>query len=93
MSDALKKRSSNEPQDWLAGQAAAREARAAVGQQLAALLVERDMTGDKKLLVRRLRQLASVEAERDQATLRAAVMEVCVAAAAWVVSLDLRQRW
>lgn len=85
-------RKASEPVEWVRGQEAARAARAAVAEQLTALLVGRGMTGDRAVLALRVRQLAEAEREGDPAVVRAAVMEVSAAAAAWCVSLDLGQR-
>lgn len=83
---------SNEPQAWKKGQAEARKARAVVAGQLSAMIIERDATGDRSLLARRLRQLAEAERGGDGKVIRAAIMEIALAAAQWAVARDLRQR-
>lgn len=83
---------SNEPKDWKVGTAAAREARAVVAEQLAELILERDMTGGRDHFAQRLRELLEAERRGEPEVQRAAAMELAVAAAGWVVSLDLRQR-
>lgn len=90
---AKRERTSNEPQEWQDGQAAAREAREVVAGQLSALVVDRDITGDRSLLARRLRELLVAEGTEDATLIRAAAMEVAHAGAAWCVAMDLRQRW
>lgn len=89
----MAKGQSNEPQEWVEGQAAAREARQRVADQIAQLLVKRDMTGDEAVFVRRINELGAAVREGDHAVIRAAVMEATLAGGAWLVALDLKQRW
>lgn len=84
-------RPKKEPQEWTEGQARARAARARVAGQLAALVLERDATGSRDAFALRLTQLAAAQRDGDAEAVRAAVMEVSISAAQWVVSLDLRQ--
>lgn len=83
--------SSNEPLDWQAGRAAARAGREVVAGQLVAELRGRDSTGGRAMLARRVRELVVAERGRDEAVLRAAIIEVSLAAAQWAVSVDLKQ--
>jgi hypothetical protein len=87
-----KRRASNEPTEWKEGQAKARAAREIVAAQIVEDLVGRDMTGDREVFLRRLRDLAEAESSGDVNMVRAAVMELTLAGAAWAVALDLRQR-
>lgn len=83
---------SNEAQEHTKGTKKARDARKNVAKQLAVLIEQREITGDRDLLAMRLRQVFEAEEEGDRDALRASVMEVTLAAAGWVVAIDLRQR-
>jgi hypothetical protein len=62
-----------------------------VAEQLTASITERGMTGGRDYVAQRLR--GALEAERcgDPEVERAAVMELAIAVAGWVVALDLRR--
>lgn len=89
---ARTKPSAGEPVEWQEGTEAARAARALVAQQFTELLLERDMTGGRENVGFRLRQLGEAEKTQDLIVVRAAVMEVCVAAGSWASAIDLGQR-
>jgi hypothetical protein len=61
-----------------------------VADQLAVLVSESTMTGGPELFAKRMRAVAQAKLEGDDRVLRAAVMEMAVAASLWAVDLDLR---
>lgn len=63
--------------------------REAVAEQIQVNLLERAMAGDRAMLGRRVGELVVAERAGDREALRSAVMEVCLVAAEWCVSLDL----
>lgn len=75
--------------DGLRDEAEADGAREVVAGQLAELIVETRMTGGRGLLVTRVRAVTAAERQGDPLALRAACMELAVAAAGWAVHLDL----
>lgn len=81
---------SKEPKEWQEGELKARHARAVVAGQVAAAILERDATGSQDSFALRLTQLAAAKRAGEPEAIRAAVMEVTLAGAAWVVDLDLR---
>lgn len=82
--------------EWAAGDARARAQREAtageVAERVAAqareLLIEGDVMGGRDLFLGRLRTLLEAERSGDREALRAAVMDVSVAAASWAAALD-----
>jgi hypothetical protein len=80
---------SDEPKEWKDGAARADEVREVVGLQLVALLAEQRTTGSRDVFVERVRQVSVQARMGDPVTLRAAVMEAALAAAAWAVAMDL----
>ncbi|HEX7088677.1 MAG TPA: hypothetical protein VF192_00980 [Longimicrobiales bacterium] len=92
MAKANGKRSSSEPKDWQDGTAKARAVRANVAEQVAELIVERDMTGAEGLVATRIRQVADAQRRGDRVALRAAIMELSVSSAHWVAAIDLQQQ-
>lgn len=88
----MAKQPTTEAEEFRTGEARARAARAEVGEQVRSLLLERAITGDRGLLAMRLQQLAQAERDGDREALRAAVMEITLAGAAWCVAIDLGQR-
>lgn len=79
----------DEPQEWKDRSAQARDARANVGQQLTDLLVEADITGSLAMIAKRVRELAQAEASGDMTVMRAASMELAVAAGVYAAGMDL----
>jgi hypothetical protein len=78
-----------QPKEWADGEAEADLARERVATQLAELLCGQGMTGSEASLSRRLAEMVEARRYGDRVALRAAVMEVSVAAAAYAVTLDL----
>lgn len=81
----------DEPQEWKAATERAQEIRVNVGQQLAALVAEADITGSGGLIAKRVRGIVEAEGSGDQTLVRAAAMELAVAAAAFAVGIDVRE--
>lgn len=67
----------------------AARAREVVLEQVRTSLRERALAGDRAMLGRRVGELVVAEQSGDREALRSAVMEVCLVAAEWCVSLDL----
>jgi hypothetical protein len=88
---AAGRKKSNEPISWQQGAEKAREARALVVAQLAESILERSMTGGRDHVARRLREALEAEGVGDHEVERAAVMELAIACAGWVVAIDLRR--
>lgn len=63
-----------------------------VARQVAELIVEGDVQGGRSLVAGRLREVASAELHGDEAVLRAAWLDLAVAAGACAASIDLRTR-
>jgi hypothetical protein len=61
-----------------------------IAGQVRELLIEGDIMGGRALVAMRLRQVTVAEARADEVALRAAWMDVCVAAAGCVAALDYR---
>lgn len=88
--------SSRDPQAWVRAtsaargtrEGAAREVAGQIAEQVAALIVEGDIMGGRALLSTRVQQLVAAERRGDPVVVRAAVIEVAVAAGAWVAALD-----
>lgn len=76
--------------EWAVGATAARDARQVVSGQLTEALVERDETGSRDLFTDRLKQVLEADRMGDPMAMRAAVFELTVSGAAWLVSIDLR---
>ena len=64
-------------------------ARRNVAEQLGELLVESGYSGSKQLVADRLRTVLEAERRDEPRVLQSAVMELAVAAGAWVASIDL----
>lgn len=87
---------SRDPEEWARATKAARVQReAAAGEvadrirkQVFELIVEGDLMGGRALVATRVRQIAEAERREDEEALRAAVMELAVAAGMWVAALD-----
>jgi hypothetical protein len=62
--------------------------REVVAEQLATTIIERAAPGSRAVLARRIHELIAAEKTGDRALLRAAAMEVSLAAAEWCVLLD-----
>lgn len=71
-------------------EAAAAVARDRVAGQIAEGLAERSMVGDSAVVGMRVLDLATARRTRDPEAVRAAMMELCLAAAEAVVAMDLR---
>lgn len=79
--------------EWKEGARTARARRKLVGTQLADALKERDETGSRGVVARRVTELVEADRSRDRIAARAAAFELATAAAQLVVELDLeRQR-
>lgn len=79
--------------EWKEGAKTARARRKQVAAQISDALQERDETGSRAVLARRLQELVSADREPDPIALRGAVFEVAISAGQWIVELDLeRQR-
>ena len=78
--------------EWKEGARTARARRKLVAEALAGALVERDETGSREVLVKRLAEYVDATREGDELALRAAAFEVAVVAGQLVVALDLRRR-
>lgn len=72
--------------------ALAEEARRVVAAQVTELVVAGRRTGSEGVLAHRLRALVIARESRDPAVLRAALVDVSVAAASWAVHLDVAAR-
>lgn len=59
-----------------------------IREQVFELIVHGDLMGGRALVATRLRQVAEAERRGDKAALRAAVIELGVAAGAWLAALD-----
>lgn len=85
---------SRDPAEWGRATAAARATREQVARTIAVqieeLIVSGDIMGGRALLAQRVRALAEAERRGDQSVVRACVMDVAVAAGAWVARLDHR---
>jgi hypothetical protein len=81
-----------DPDGWEAAEAALRAARVHVGWQITEQLLDERYAGSRGLLARRVKGVMEAEHTGDAVLLRAAVMEVAVAAAAWAAALDLDPR-
>lgn len=79
----------DEPQEWKDRSQSAREARLNVGQQFTDLLVEADITGSPQLIAKRVRGLVEAEGSGDVTVMRAAAMELAVAAGVYAAGMDL----
>lgn len=77
--------------DYVTDPSAADRAQAVVVEQIRESLAARRMTADRGVLAFRLRQLADAERSGDGAAVRAAVMEIALAAAEWVAAIDVRE--
>jgi len=78
-----------QPQEWVTGQSAARQARAHVASQLTEHVIAGDLTGSRSLTARRVRNLAEAERSGDQMVIRASLMDLAAAAAAYACQIDL----
>lgn len=70
-------------------QALVRDTRAVVAEQVRDGILETPAIGSRDLVGMRLRSLAVAERE-DREMVRAAVMDLSIASAVWVVAIDLR---
>jgi hypothetical protein len=64
-------------------------ARRNVAEQIGNLLIESGFSGSKGVVAERLKKVLEAERRDEPRVLRAAVMELAVAAGAWVASIDL----
>lgn len=80
-----------DPPEWERGAATARARRQMVGRALTEALTERDETGSKETLAMRLSEVQTALRSGDPIALRAAVFEMTVTNAQWLVALDLRR--
>jgi hypothetical protein len=79
----------DEPQEWKERSEDARKARLNVGQQFTDLLVEADITGSSQLIAKRVREMVEAEGSGDRTMMRAAAMELAVAAGVYAAGIDL----
>jgi hypothetical protein len=89
---------SRDPEDWQRATEAARvqrtltahEVAGRIAEQVEANLIEGDAMGGRARLAVALRAIAVAEGRGDQVALRAALLDVSVAGAAWVAALDFK---
>jgi hypothetical protein len=89
---------SRDPEEWARATAAARgqreltavEVAEVISTQVGELIVQGDAMGGRSRLAIALQAVAVAERREDQDTLRAALMDVAVAAGTWVAALDFR---
>jgi hypothetical protein len=86
------KTADREPEEWARGTEEAADARTNVAEQFTELLADLDRPGSRAHTAARLTLVAEAERSGDPVALRAAVMELSVAAGSWVLALDLARR-
>jgi hypothetical protein len=79
-----------EPEEWKRGARAARAIRQNVARQVSEHIIEADLTGSREYVAMRVRTFAEAERNGDPYVLRAALMDLCGASAAYLVAVDLR---
>lgn len=67
---------------------AAQGARRNVADQLVEMLIESQAGGSRNVVAVRIREVLEAESWREPRVMRAAIMELAVAAAAWAATLD-----
>lgn len=81
---------SEEREAWENGSQRAQAARDIIAEQLMIAVTEREETGSADVFAQRLRGVSEARQRGDEMVLRAAVFEMTVAAAQWLVDIDLR---
>lgn len=91
-----RKATSRDPEEWARAteearrtrEEAAAEVAGVIASQVEELIVSGDVMAGRAVLAQRISQLAVAERRGDPVVIRAALMEVAVAAGGWVASID-----